>query len=85
MRVKNSSLVLGSFRKTPSIADVTVLAPVFWTPRISMQRWLGKCGLANAVLWGDFAPLPDERSQRVQGSWGVHLLCLKNDSHAKGL
>ena len=37
MRVRNSSRVFESFRKTPSIAEVTVLASTFWTPRIAMH------------------------------------------------
>lgn len=36
-RFKNSSLVLGSSRKTPNIVEVTVLLLIFCTPRITMH------------------------------------------------
>lgn len=39
-RFRNSSLVFGSSRKTPSIVDVTVLLLIFWTPRITMHMCL---------------------------------------------
>lgn len=37
MRERNSSRVFGSVRKTPSIAEVTVVEDDFWTPLISMH------------------------------------------------
>lgn len=37
MSVRNSLLVLSDLRKAPSIADVTVVAPGFCTPRIVMH------------------------------------------------
>ena len=40
MSVRNSARVLSERRKAPSIAEVTVLAPGFCTPRIVMQWWL---------------------------------------------
>ena len=39
-KVKNSSRVFGSSRKAPSIAEVTVLALIFCTPRITMHMCL---------------------------------------------
>lgn len=38
--VRNSSRVFGSSRKPPSIADVTVLALIFCTPRITIHMCL---------------------------------------------
>lgn len=40
MRVRNSSRVFCCVRKHPSIQDVTVIDPGFWTPRMVMHRWL---------------------------------------------
>lgn len=40
--VRNSSLVLGSSRKTPSMVLVTVLLFIFCTPRITMHMWLSE-------------------------------------------
>lgn len=41
-RFKNSSLVFGSSRNTPSIVEVTVLLLIFWTPRITIHMCLRK-------------------------------------------
>jgi hypothetical protein len=40
IKVRNSSRVFCCARKRPSMHDVTVVDPGFWTPRIVMQRWL---------------------------------------------
>lgn len=40
MRVRNSSLVFGSSRNTPSMVLVTVLLFIFCTPRITMHMCL---------------------------------------------
>lgn len=40
MSVRNSSRVFCWVRKQPSIVEVTVEAPGFWTPRIDMHMWL---------------------------------------------
>ena len=37
INVRNSLLVLSDLRKAPSMADVTVVAPGFWTPRMVMH------------------------------------------------
>ncbi len=42
--VRNSSRVLESSRKPPNMAEVTVLALIFWTPRMTMHiclQWVG--------------------------------------------
>lgn len=41
-RLRNSSRVFGSSRKTPNIVDVTVLLLIFWTPRITIHMCLIK-------------------------------------------
>ena len=40
INVRNSLRVLSDLRKAPSIADVTVVAPGFWTPRMVMHMCL---------------------------------------------
>jgi hypothetical protein len=50
IRRKNSSLVLAVERMRPSIQLVVVDAPVFCTPRITMQRWLDST--TTATPWG---------------------------------
>lgn len=40
MRARNSALVLSLRLNAPSIAEVIVVAPGFWTPRIVMHWWL---------------------------------------------
>eukprot|EP00834_Sanchytrium_tribonematis_P000349 NODE_6_length_70510_cov_1.054395.p54 type:complete len:129 gc:universal NODE_6_length_70510_cov_1.054395:35757-36143(+) len=40
IRLRNSSLVFGSLRKTPCIEEVTVFACVLETPRMTMQKCL---------------------------------------------
>lgn len=39
-RLRNSSRVFGSSRKTPNMVDVTVLLFIFWTPRITIHMCL---------------------------------------------
>ena len=42
MSVRNSSRVFCCVRKQPSMQDVTVIAPGFWTPRMVMHMCLGE-------------------------------------------
>lgn len=40
--VRNSSRVLGSSRNPPSMAEVTVFALIFWTPRMTIHMCLNR-------------------------------------------
>lgn len=50
-RLRNSSRVFGSSRKTPSMVDVTVLLLIFWTPRITMHMCLQNWASENGVCY----------------------------------
>ena len=56
IRFKNSSLVFALLRMHPNMQLVTVVAPGFCTPRITMHRWLDSittatpCGLSTSVM-----------------------------------
>lgn len=39
-RVRNSSRVLGSSLKTPSMVEVVVFELIFWTPLITIHMWV---------------------------------------------
>lgn len=55
-RFKNSSLVLALDLIRPSMQLVVVEAPAFWTPRMTMQRWVDSittatpCGLRTSDI-----------------------------------
>lgn len=49
--LRNSSLVFAFSRKQPLIQLVVVLAPVFWTPRITIHRWLASTTTATPCGW----------------------------------
>ena len=57
-KLRNSSRVFGSSRKTPSIVDVTVLLLIFCTPRITMHMCLqmGKMAREKMKFSGKFTP-----------------------------